>query len=114
MEFEVEQGAHLGDLIKAAQGSGRMAERAQRSLDKLPKLTFYEWYFWRAYGQIATMRPPAMAGALRIPWDKIVEYAKYNEMGRMHTNILVRVITNMDIAYVNAVTKKQAEETAAK
>lgn len=49
-----------------------------------------------------------------IPWSKIVAYARYHEMSRQETDILIRVIRNVDLAFLNATTAKAKQDRANK
>lgn len=71
-----------------------------------PTLTPYEHSFWRAFGDLATMRQVGAMGAGPIPWDKIITYGKYHDFSRTDITILVRVIRNMDSVFLEA-TRKQ-------
>jgi hypothetical protein len=101
--FEVEQGDDLADLITASRLEGPIGDASRETLEEnCPVLTRYERAFWRAYGDLATMRGVSMT-ALPIPLDKIVWYAEYNGYTSTQTAILIRVIRNMDSAYLNAI-----------
>ncbi|WP_446741223.1 phage tail assembly chaperone [Sphingomonas sp. H160509] len=63
--------------------------------------------FYRAFRELGTMRQVGMSvGA--IPWDKIVAYANYHGFSRTDTDILIRVIENMDANWQNAIRSRSA------
>jgi len=101
--FEVEQGDDLASLKAAYHLDGPQGDIAREILDEAPTLTPYETMFYRIFGDLATMRNNTAMGTGPISWDKIVAYARYHEFNRTDTDILIRVIRNMDSAFLNAI-----------
>jgi hypothetical protein len=87
--------------------------RSKAMIAECPDLTPYELLFWQAFGHLSTERDHGMARG-PIPWSKVVAYARYHEMSRQETDILIRVIRTVDIAFLNATAAKAKKDNAHK
>lgn len=105
MLFEVEQGDDLANLKAAARNDGPQGDMAREVLSECPTLTPYEESFYRSFRELGTMRQVGMSAG-PIPWDKIVDYARYHGFTRTDTDILIRVIENMDASWQNAIRER--------
>lgn len=107
MLFEVEQGDDLDDLKAAEHLEGPQGDMAREILSECPDLTPYEESFYRSFRELGTMRQVGMSPGA-IPWDKIVQYGQYHGFTRTDTDILIRVIQNMDASWQNAIRERNA------
>lgn len=66
---------------------------------------------WESFWELNTMRPPAFAGAARIPIDKIEWYAVH-KLGydEDETEAFEFIMQRADAAFVNEAAKQQAKD----
>ena len=96
-------------LLERNAALGQVAAKA--ALAERPKLSFYQQYFWDAFGDLSSERAPAFSGIGRIPFFKILAYARYLKSSEFEKCELLRVIQNLDLYYVDKVHKKQESKS---
>lgn len=108
IEFDAGHGSDLFDLERAAQNNdGPVGDMAREILADRPQLTPYEAYFYRAWLELGSARSFGMAPG-PIPFPAIITFAKHYGLSRSQTDILIRVVRNIDNAWINATAEKRA------
>ncbi len=66
-----------------------------------PTLTDYDLFFWQAFRDLGTMRPPGYGSVTPIPYDAMIRWCEVNQVGSIERDQLLRIIPIVDAHFMN-------------
>ena len=65
-----------------------------------PPITEYDLFFWQAFRDLGTMRPPGYGSICAIPYDAMLKWCEVNSVGAIERDQLLRIIPIVDAHYM--------------
>ena len=107
-------GDALPALLRDAEFAGEAQKRiAQAKLNEAPPISDEAVFYWRAWNELSSDRPPSFSGIAPIPMSAILLYAEFLELTKRETVEFLKVIRAVDLrncVLVRNKHEKQAEK----